>query len=117
MAPAMLRQKNLNFEACVDSLATRRCPAGSCRSWPVRFGRGKIVFNPPVMSGQQAAAFRACVRRHYTVENSSTRYLAAHDELIAFRRANERTGIANFNHLAWVEDHRTKRHDEKNLQE
>jgi hypothetical protein len=26
------------------------------------------------------------------------------DELIVFRRANERTGIANFNHLAWVED-------------
>jgi hypothetical protein len=26
------------------------------------------------------------------------------DELIAFRRANERTGIGNFNHLAWVED-------------
>jgi hypothetical protein len=26
------------------------------------------------------------------------------DELIAFRRANERSGIGNFNHLAWVED-------------
>lgn len=26
------------------------------------------------------------------------------DELIAFRRANERSGISNFNHLAWVED-------------
>jgi len=26
------------------------------------------------------------------------------DELIVFRRANERSGIGNFNHLAWVED-------------
>lgn len=26
------------------------------------------------------------------------------DELIAFRRAHERSGICNFNHLAWVED-------------
>ncbi len=26
------------------------------------------------------------------------------DELIAFRRANEHSGIGNFNHLAWVED-------------
>ncbi len=26
------------------------------------------------------------------------------DELITFRRANERSGIGNFNHLAWVED-------------
>lgn len=26
------------------------------------------------------------------------------DELIAFRRANERSGICNFNHLAWMED-------------
>jgi len=25
-------------------------------------------------------------------------------ELLAFRRANERSGISNFNHLAWVED-------------
>lgn len=26
------------------------------------------------------------------------------DELIAFRRAHERSGISNFKHLAWVED-------------
>lgn len=26
------------------------------------------------------------------------------EELLAFRRANERSGISNFNHLAWVED-------------
>ncbi len=34
------------------------------------------------------------------------------DELIAFRRANERTGISNFNHLAWVEDLSWKLSDE-----
>jgi hypothetical protein len=34
------------------------------------------------------------------------------DELIAFRRANERNGIGNFNHLAWVEDLSWKLSDE-----
>lgn len=29
---------------------------------------------------------------------------SALDELLVFRRANERSGISNFNHLAWVED-------------
>ncbi len=29
---------------------------------------------------------------------------SALDELIAFRRVNERSGISNFNHLGWVED-------------
>jgi hypothetical protein len=26
------------------------------------------------------------------------------DEVITFRRAHERSGISNFNHLAWLED-------------
>lgn len=34
------------------------------------------------------------------------------EELIAFRRANERQGIANFNHLAWIEDLSWKLSDE-----
>jgi hypothetical protein len=37
---------------------------------------------------------------------------AALTELLTFRRANERTGIANFNHLAWVEDLSWKLSDE-----
>jgi len=37
---------------------------------------------------------------------------AALDELMRFRRANEQSGIGNFNHSAWVEDLSWKLGDE-----
>jgi hypothetical protein len=42
--------------------------------------------------------------------NAATK--AALDELLTFRRAAERSGIGNFNHLAWVEDLSWKLSDE-----
>jgi hypothetical protein len=45
-----------------------------------------------------------------SVSNAATK--AALDELLTFRRAAERSGIGNFNHLAWVEDLSWKLSDE-----
>ncbi len=44
--------------------------------------------------------------------SSETDAKAALDELIRFRRANEQSGIGNFNHSAWVEDLSWKLGDE-----
>jgi hypothetical protein len=57
--------------------------------------------------GLQHAKLCARVSAKLTLANSTAskeETKSALDELLVFRRANERSGIGNFNHLAWVEE-------------
>ncbi|MGB8169117.1 MAG: DUF4838 domain-containing protein [Chthoniobacteraceae bacterium] len=66
-------------------------------------------------NGLSHARLCARVAAQLTLANpaaSSADGKAALDELIAFRRAHEFSGLGNFNHLAWVEDLSWKLSDE-----